>query len=112
MDEPWGVAARDRGTGAPQHAAATPRSYVRGMYWLVRKLVSRDVARCCSATLLGSCNAAGGVRPDPGGRASGPGAKAAATGGLMVETRVRFGFTATPGTTDDARMRRLAQALP
>ncbi|MET9078601.1 XRE family transcriptional regulator [Streptomyces sp. NPDC004232] len=38
--------------------------------------------------------------------------KAAATGGLVVSTRARFGFTAAPGTTDDARIRDITQALP
>ncbi|MEU8034259.1 hypothetical protein AB0C13_37700, partial [Streptomyces sp. NPDC049099] len=31
--------------------------------------------------------------------------KAATTDGLVVSTRARFGFTAAPGTTDDARIR-------
>ncbi|MFI0915348.1 telomere-protecting terminal protein Tpg [Streptomyces abikoensis] len=38
--------------------------------------------------------------------------KAATTGGLVVSTRARFGFTAAPGTTDDARIRDITQALP
>lgn len=38
--------------------------------------------------------------------------KAASTGGLVVSTRARFGFTAAPGTTDDARIRDITQALP
>ncbi|GGT44958.1 telomere-protecting terminal protein Tpg [Streptomyces chromofuscus] len=38
--------------------------------------------------------------------------RAATTGGLMVDTRARFGFTAAPGTTDDARIRHLTVALP
>ncbi|MFD6184874.1 telomere-protecting terminal protein Tpg [Streptomyces goshikiensis] len=39
--------------------------------------------------------------------------KAAATsGGLVIETRARFGYTAAVGTTDDGRMRHLTQALP
>jgi hypothetical protein len=38
--------------------------------------------------------------------------KAASTGGLVVNTRARFGFTAAPGTTDDARIRDITQALP
>jgi hypothetical protein len=38
--------------------------------------------------------------------------KAATTGGLVVSTRARFGFTAVPGTTDDARIRDITQALP
>jgi hypothetical protein len=38
--------------------------------------------------------------------------QAAATGGIVIETRARFGYTAAPGSTDDARMRRLTQALP
>ncbi|MGG7568903.1 telomere-protecting terminal protein Tpg [Streptomyces sirii] len=38
--------------------------------------------------------------------------KAASTGGLVVSTRARFGFTASPGTTDDARIRDITQALP
>lgn len=39
--------------------------------------------------------------------------KAAATsGGLVIETRARFGYTAAAGTTDDGRMRHLTQALP
>ena len=32
--------------------------------------------------------------------------------GIIVELRARFGFTAAPGTTDDARMRNLVQPLP
>lgn len=38
--------------------------------------------------------------------------KAASTGGLVVSTRARFGFEAAAGTTDDARMRDVAAALP
>ncbi|MEU6669283.1 XRE family transcriptional regulator [Streptomyces sp. NPDC046727] len=38
--------------------------------------------------------------------------KAASTDGLVVSTRARFGFTAAPGTTDDARIRDITQALP
>ncbi|MDT0469692.1 telomere-protecting terminal protein Tpg [Streptomyces gibsoniae] len=36
----------------------------------------------------------------------------AAQRGIQVELRARFGFTAAPGTTDDARMRRITQSLP
>lgn len=39
-------------------------------------------------------------------------ARAAATTGLVIETRARFGFTAAPGSTDDGRMRRITQHLP
>nr|WP_330166973.1 hypothetical protein [Streptomyces sp. HB2AG] len=38
--------------------------------------------------------------------------QAATAGGITVETRARFGFTAAPGTTDDARTRRITQHLP
>lgn len=38
--------------------------------------------------------------------------RAATTGGITVEARARFGFTAAPGTTDDGRMRRITQHLP
>jgi transcriptional regulator with XRE-family HTH domain len=38
--------------------------------------------------------------------------QAARTGGIVIETRARFGFTAAPGSTDDGRMRRLTQHLP
>lgn len=38
--------------------------------------------------------------------------KAIAQNGIIVELRARFGFTAAPGTTDDARMRYLTQPLP
>lgn len=38
--------------------------------------------------------------------------QAAATDGLVIDTRARFGFTAAPGTTDDARLRSITQALP
>jgi transcriptional regulator with XRE-family HTH domain len=38
--------------------------------------------------------------------------RAAETGGIVIETRARFGFTAAPGTTDDARVRRITQHLP
>lgn len=37
--------------------------------------------------------------------------KAASTDGVVVSTRARFGFTAAPGTTDDARIRHITQAL-
>ncbi|WP_411108648.1 hypothetical protein [Streptomyces sp. c-19] len=30
----------------------------------------------------------------------------------MVDVRARFGFTAAPGTTDDARLRHLTLAVP
>lgn len=38
--------------------------------------------------------------------------KASSTDGLVVSTRARFGFTSAPGTTDDARIRDITQALP
>lgn len=38
--------------------------------------------------------------------------KQAATTGLTVETRARFGYTAAVGTTDDGRFRRLTVRLP
>ncbi|MET9593153.1 XRE family transcriptional regulator [Streptomyces sp. NPDC006516] len=38
--------------------------------------------------------------------------QAASTGGLVVSTRARFGFKAAGGTTDDARIRDISQALP
>ncbi|NWF27443.1 XRE family transcriptional regulator [Streptomyces sp. PKU-EA00015] len=38
--------------------------------------------------------------------------QAAATTGITVETRARFGYTAPIGTTDDGRMRRLTVHLP
>ncbi|MEU3039254.1 telomere-protecting terminal protein Tpg [Streptomyces griseoaurantiacus] len=37
--------------------------------------------------------------------------QAVTTTGLVVDTRARFGFTAAPGTTDDARIRHLTLAL-
>lgn len=37
---------------------------------------------------------------------------AASTGGITVETRARFGYTAPVGTTDDGRFRRLTVHLP
>ncbi|WP_329453617.1 XRE family transcriptional regulator (plasmid) [Streptomyces sp. NBC_01724] len=37
---------------------------------------------------------------------------AATTGGIVIDTRARFGYTAAPGTTDDARQRHLTVALP
>ena len=38
--------------------------------------------------------------------------QAATTGGITVETRARFGYTAPIGTTDDGRFRRLTGHLP
>ncbi|MGX1886986.1 telomere-protecting terminal protein Tpg [Streptomyces sp. NPDC055287] len=38
--------------------------------------------------------------------------RAATTGGIVVDTRARFGYTAAPGTTDDGRLRHLTVALP
>ncbi|WP_406729530.1 XRE family transcriptional regulator [Streptomyces sp. GD-15H] len=38
--------------------------------------------------------------------------RAATRTGLVIDTRARFGFTAAPGTTDDARIRHLTLALP
>jgi transcriptional regulator with XRE-family HTH domain len=38
--------------------------------------------------------------------------RAAASTGIVIETRARFGFTAAPGSTDDGRMRRITQHLP
>jgi len=38
--------------------------------------------------------------------------RAATTGGITVETRARFGYTAPVGTTDDPRERRLTIHLP
>ncbi|GAA4819369.1 telomere-protecting terminal protein Tpg [Streptomyces ziwulingensis] len=38
--------------------------------------------------------------------------QAAATTGITVETRARFGYTAPVGTTDDGRFRRLTVHLP
>ncbi|MFE9773480.1 telomere-protecting terminal protein Tpg [Streptomyces sp. NPDC005931] len=37
---------------------------------------------------------------------------AATTEGIVIDTRARFGFTAAPGSTDDARLRHLTLALP
>ncbi|MEU9980743.1 XRE family transcriptional regulator [Streptomyces sp. NPDC050856] len=37
---------------------------------------------------------------------------AATTGGIVIETRARFGFTAAPGSTDDSRLRLITQHLP
>ncbi|MFH8399585.1 telomere-protecting terminal protein Tpg [Streptomyces anulatus] len=38
--------------------------------------------------------------------------QAATSGGITVETRARFGYTAPVGTTDDGRFRRLTVRLP
>ncbi|MFF8696709.1 telomere-protecting terminal protein Tpg [Streptomyces sp. NPDC015144] len=38
--------------------------------------------------------------------------QATTTGGITVETRARFGYTAPVGTTDDGRFRRLTVHLP
>ncbi|NUK02249.1 XRE family transcriptional regulator [Streptomyces lunaelactis] len=38
--------------------------------------------------------------------------QAATTGGIVIETRARFGYTAAPGTTDDGRLRLITQSLP
>lgn len=38
--------------------------------------------------------------------------RAASSGGIVIETRARFGFTAAPGSTDDGRIRRITQHLP
>ncbi|MEV5249848.1 telomere-protecting terminal protein Tpg [Streptomyces werraensis] len=38
--------------------------------------------------------------------------QAATAAGLVIHTRARFGFTAAPGTSDDARIRDLTVALP
>ncbi|MFD7020835.1 MULTISPECIES: telomere-protecting terminal protein Tpg [unclassified Streptomyces] len=38
--------------------------------------------------------------------------RAAATGGIVIETRARFGYTAAPGTSDDGRLRLITQSLP
>lgn len=38
--------------------------------------------------------------------------RATAAGGMDVETRARFGFIAPAGTTDDARLRRVAAHMP
>lgn len=47
------------------------------------------------------------------GRYCTPGVKkAATTDGLVVSTHARFGFEAAGGTTDDARIRDITQALP
>ncbi|GAA1191767.1 hypothetical protein GCM10009654_56460 [Streptomyces hebeiensis] len=37
---------------------------------------------------------------------------AVTTAGIVVDTRARFGYTAAPGSTDDARLRHLTVALP
>jgi transcriptional regulator with XRE-family HTH domain len=37
---------------------------------------------------------------------------AATTGGIVIETRARFGFSAAPGSTDDSRLRLITQHLP
>jgi hypothetical protein len=39
-------------------------------------------------------------------------AKAATQTGITVETRARFGFTASPGTTDDGGIRLITHHLP
>ncbi|MGW0816517.1 telomere-protecting terminal protein Tpg [Streptomyces viridiviolaceus] len=38
--------------------------------------------------------------------------QAATTGGIVIDTRARIGYTAPVGTTDDARIRHLTVALP
>ncbi|MGW0937068.1 telomere-protecting terminal protein Tpg [Streptomyces sp. NPDC002666] len=38
--------------------------------------------------------------------------RAATTDGIVIDTRARFGYTAAPGSTDDARLRHLTVALP
>ncbi|MGA5207947.1 telomere-protecting terminal protein Tpg [Streptomyces variegatus] len=38
--------------------------------------------------------------------------QAATSTGIIIDTRARFGFTAAPGTTDDARIRHITLALP
>ncbi|MET8682400.1 XRE family transcriptional regulator [Streptomyces sp. NPDC004647] len=38
--------------------------------------------------------------------------QAATATGITVETRAQFGFTAAPGSTDDARLRRITEHLP
>ena len=38
--------------------------------------------------------------------------QAATTSGIVIDTRARLGYTAAPGTTDDARLRHLTIALP
>ncbi|MET7657164.1 XRE family transcriptional regulator [Streptomyces sp. NPDC005486] len=38
--------------------------------------------------------------------------KAAATGGIVIDTRARIGYTAPIGTTDEDRLRHLTVALP
>ncbi|WP_225828497.1 telomere-protecting terminal protein Tpg [Streptomyces naphthomycinicus] len=38
--------------------------------------------------------------------------RAATTGGIVIDTRARLGYTAPIGTTDDARIRHLTVALP
>ncbi|MEU6772217.1 XRE family transcriptional regulator [Streptomyces sp. NPDC046759] len=38
--------------------------------------------------------------------------KAATTGGIVIDTRARIGYTAPAGSTDDARIRHLTVALP
>ncbi|CAL9279350.1 hypothetical protein SUDANB51_08029 [Streptomyces sp. enrichment culture] len=37
---------------------------------------------------------------------------AATTGDIMIDVQARFGYTAAPGSTDDARVRHLTLALP
>ncbi|WP_316785112.1 telomere-protecting terminal protein Tpg [Streptomyces sasae] len=37
---------------------------------------------------------------------------ATTTDGIMIDVRARFGYTATPGSTDEARVRHLTLALP
>ncbi len=38
--------------------------------------------------------------------------RAATTGGIVIDTRARMGYTAPIGSTDDARIRHLTVALP
>lgn len=38
--------------------------------------------------------------------------RAATSGGITVETRAQFGFSAAPGSTDDPRLRRVTEHLP
>ncbi|GHB54824.1 hypothetical protein GCM10010377_52520 [Streptomyces viridiviolaceus] len=45
------------------------------------------------------------------GKGPGP-AASATTGGIVIGTRARIGYTAPVGTTDDARLRHLTVALP
>ena len=99
----------------PAAVRSATAARVRGM-----RPIERDVMPWAGDRILRACTRPGGSSGPSDSGARGDDVQirakakqqAATTGGIVIDTRARFGYTAAPGTTDDARLRHLTIALP